>query len=68
MKLHYLVYTPQGKVGVSDDSAGDRRFEQIYSQYGDCKVEVRTDEQVFGHGLEHGKPIQVSTIYKLFSE
>ena len=64
MKFSYLVHTPQGKIGIEDSVAGDRRIEQIYKQFGDCKLEVRDHEQVFGHGLEHGKPLYVTTITK----
>ena len=66
MTYSYLVHTPDGKIGVSDNTDGDKRVEQIYKQFGNCKVEVRKHEQVFGHGLEHGKPELVTTITELF--
>ena len=66
MKFSYLVHTPDGKIGVSDSVDGDRRIEQLFATYGDCKIEVRDFEQVFGHGIEHGKPLIVSTITKVF--
>lgn len=63
-KFSYLVYTPDGKIGVSDDWEGDRRVEQLFADYGDCKVEVRDHNAIWGKGIEYGKPLYVTSILK----
>ena len=66
MKFSYLVRVGDKKIGVSDDQYGDERMAQIYRKYGDCIVEVRDYNTVFGKGLEEGEPIYRTTITKLY--
>lgn len=67
MKFSYVVLTPQGRVAISDDLAGDERFEQIFNQYGNLNVLVYDREQVFGVGWEGVKPLYETTITELFN-
>jgi hypothetical protein len=69
VKFSYRVFLPDSHtIGVSDDNAGDRRFEEIYKEYGDCKVEVYDKNEVFGVGFDKVKPLVTSTINKLYKE
>jgi len=69
MKFSYQVFLPKGQtIGISDDSAGDRRFEEIYKEYGDCKVEVYDKNEVWGVGFDKVKPLVISTIEQLYKE
>jgi hypothetical protein len=63
----FLAKTPHGDIGVADNKAGDEVFEQLLKEYGNLAVEVRTHEQVFGHGLDYGKPIKIVNIKNILN-
>lgn len=44
------VLTPQGRLYVSDDLAGDYRLEELFTQYGDLRFEFC--EKIPGHSLD----------------
>jgi len=60
------VILPDGnKIYATDDMHGDNVIEQIYKEYGDCKIE--TCEKVLGKSLDELKPMWTGKITNYLS-
>ena len=68
MTQWFQVFLPDGKyIGVSDNNDGEMRMEQLYNEYGNCKVAVFDRDDIFGHGYDGATPLSVTTIEELYS-
>lgn len=65
MTYSYYVLTPEGGIGVADNPAGVDVLKMLLKDYGNCTVEVRDREQIFGKGVRYGTPLFVTTIKEM---
>jgi hypothetical protein len=65
MTYSYYVLTPEGGIGVADNPAGYDVLKMLLKDYGNCTVEVRDRERVFGHGVRAGAPMFTTTIKEI---
>jgi len=58
------VYTPQGKVYISDDVAGDNRLREIMERYNNGDFIVEVCDKRSGDRLDSLKPEYTTTVIK----
>lgn len=66
--VNRVILPDGGKLYVTDDVAGDNRMEQIYTKYGNCKIEAcYKDENQAAKSLDDFKPFWTGTIEEQYS-